>query len=158
MIQRIQTVFMFLASVAMFALLFVIIWGKVDAQSGEIAELTAFQLVYKQGQVIKYTANTIYLGALALLSSALSFGAIFSFKNLMRQVQLNIINLLVIIATIGIILYQVFFVGEKLFNPTQQGGYSIGFFLPLASVFFINLANRFIRKDYKLLKSVDRLR
>ncbi|MCS7004073.1 MAG: DUF4293 domain-containing protein [Cytophagales bacterium] len=158
MIQRVQTIFMFLAAVSMFSLLFVKIWGKTDLKANQVAELNAYTLTYQQGDELKFSKNVFYISVLAFLSSSLSVGAIVSYKNLMRQIQLNLINILLILVIMGITLYQVFYVGEKLFNPEKQGGYGIGFFLPLAAIFFINFANRYIRKDYELLKSVDRLR
>jgi hypothetical protein len=55
-------------------------------------------------------------------------------------------------------LYQILWQGQTLIQNQQQGEFSAGFFIPLAALFLNNMANRFIRRDFNLLKSVDRIR
>ncbi|MFY7787454.1 MAG: DUF4293 family protein, partial [Thermoflexibacteraceae bacterium] len=53
MIQRVQSIFLFLIGVCMVVMLFVPIWTKENAATQEIAKLTALQLTYqKQTQTV----------------------------------------------------------------------------------------------------------
>jgi hypothetical protein len=47
---------------------------------------------------------------------------------------------------------------EQLFDTGMKGDFEIGFFVPLLALIFNSLANRFIRRDEKLVRSVDRIR
>ena len=61
---------------------------------------------------------------------------------------------------IGILHFVVYFAidGQKIWLITSVGEYQVGFFLtPVAAICNI-LANRFIRRDEKLVRSVDRIR
>ena len=49
--------------------------------------------------------------------------------------------------------------GQQEFAPDSMGQYMLpGFFLPAIAMVFNILANRFIRRDENLVRSVDRLR
>ena len=47
---------------------------------------------------------------------------------------------------------------ESTILTNNPGGYQFGLFLPAIALFFNSLALRFIRKDEKLVRSMDRLR
>ena len=88
------------------------------------------------------------------ISALLSFSAVFFFKNRKLQMRLNGVNIILNILLIGYLAYSL---------STLPGGFSdsekgIGLLVPFASIILLFIANRFIQKDEKLVKSVDRFR
>ena len=88
------------------------------------------------------------------ISALLSFSAVFLFKNRKLQMRLNGVNIILNILLIGYLAYSL---------STLPGGFSdsekgIGLLVPFASIILLFIANRFIQKDEKLVKSVDRFR
>jgi len=157
MIQRIQTIFLIIVAAAMFSMLFIPIWGKTSPETGEVMEITAMQLSYTQDGKPMETMNTMYSAVLAVLSSILAVGSIFSYRNRLKQIKLNFANALVISVIIGINVYLVF-QGDVLFDEERPGSPGFGFFMPAVALVFNSLANRFIRRDEKMVRSADRLR
>lgn len=142
MIQRIQSVWLFLAAMINGALF--------------ICKL----LKYNLGGVEKVEGvNHFYpLLILALIITALPLVAIFMFGNRKRQKGMAILG---IVATIGF-LAVLFMHAGNLKNgtpPADNMEYLLpGTVLPVVSLVFFILALSGIRKDEKLIKSLDRLR
>jgi hypothetical protein len=158
MIQRVQSIFLFLIGVCMVVMLFVPIWTKENAATQEIAKLTALQLTYqKQTQTVSQVP-TFYVGILAVLTMVIAYVSMFSFKNRMLQIKLNWANSLVMIGLLGTCTYLAVVQGESMVATATKGNYGIGLFLPAIALILNSLANRFIWKDEKLVKSIDRLR
>lgn len=157
MIQRIQTVFLFLSIVAVVVMLFAPLWTKTNPQTGDLAQLTPMSLTYTQKAAVVSQQSSVYITVLAFVSIAFAFLSIFTYKNRMRQVLYNLLNILVLIAVLGCLIY-FSMKGEKLFAEPVQGSFGLGYFMPAVAVLMNSLANRFIRRDEKLVKSVDRLR
>jgi uncharacterized membrane protein len=157
MIQRVQTIFLALVAILMFASAFLGLWSKTQADTQQEVTLTAFELVLSEKGEVKSRTTTVYLALLAFVASAVAVGSIFSYTSRPRQIMLNFFNTL-IIAGMMFLTIKFLFDGEKMLEPTRQGSFGPGFFLPFAALIFNSLANRFIRADEKLVKSVDRLR
>lgn len=157
MIQRIQTVFLLLSIVAMSVMLFSPLWAKENLLTSEVAQLTPTALVYKQKDAIVTQQNTMYIAVLIFTSIAFAVLSIFSYKNRMRQVMYNMLNILVLIGVLGCLIY-FSTKGEDLFKEPIRGKFGLGYFMPAIAVLMNHLANRFIRKDEKLVKSIDRIR
>ena len=71
----------------------------------------------------------------------------------MLQMKLSALNSLFMAATLGISVYY----GTGMVKE-YAGGYGLGLFLPGAAMICNILANRYIRRDERLVKSVDRIR
>ncbi len=145
MIQRIQSLFLFLASAGFF--------GQFATDfansSAPIPQLMADQIYEVQD-------NPILLG-ITVLGGLLSAAAIFLYKNRNLQMKLSIFTVILAVllpAAAAFLLY-----GEK---TGIQSGVTIndtfGTYLPIASLVFGLLARNYINKDEKLVKSMDRLR
>ena len=97
------------------------------------------------------------IAALAVLAVVVALVEIFQYKNRLNQIKLGALNALLMaiaLASSWYFSYQ----AETWVAPETQGNYDAGFFvLPIALLLNI-LANRFIRRDDKLVRSVDRLR
>jgi peptidoglycan/LPS O-acetylase OafA/YrhL len=141
MIQRIQSVWLLLAAAAAFlSLQFPFYNGNmVDANNVKhIQELTA----KSQMLLLILTAGE---GIAALV-------AIFLFKN--RKLQFRITLLTFLVSLINLVL---FFLQTKQYVP-GEGTYTLTAVFAIVVPVFLILAMRGIRKDDKLVKSLDRLR
>ena len=156
MIQRIQSVFLLLLAIAMIVLLFIPIWQETSPQTNQELELTAFQLTNKTAGNATSTSS-IAIGILAIISACVALYEIFQYKNRLTQMKLGMLNTLLIAGLLGAIIYYSLFVGEDI-NKTIEGEREIGFYFPVVALLLNSLSNRFISRDEKLVRSVDRLR
>ena len=136
MIQRIQTVYLLLAAVASAGLIFV------------------FHLWTNSKDVAVYAMDDmLYLG-LFLGSALLSIISIFNYKKRKFQFVLGRLNIILNFILLGIFVYQLLMPpGES--DISEKG---VGIFIPILSIVLLVLANKAIKKDEDLVKSVDRLR
>ncbi|MAZ71934.1 MAG: hypothetical protein CMC70_02185 [Flavobacteriaceae bacterium] len=136
MLQRIQTVYMILAALVMGCLY---IWFPAivdDAGNSIIArdEILVFGLIF--------------------VSIALAIISILSFKKRQLQFVLNRLNIISNFVLLGVFVYR----SLKVSGETLVSEKGIGVLLPIISIVFLVLANKAIKKDEDLVKSVDRLR
>lgn len=169
MIQRIQTIFLFITAVLLVVLLFVPIWKNQEMNGGTLSGkllLDAFKLKFdaipnNSDSVITKMfipeKNVIYIAVLALSAALSSLFSITKFKNRILQLKLGMLTSLLTSALLGAIFLAIK-QGNDLLNTSNKGEYLIGFFLPIGALIFNMLANRFIKKDENLVRSVDRLR
>lgn len=136
MIQRIQTLFLLLAAIVSGGLIFV------------------FELWTTPESVKIFAKNINYVFALFLVSALLSILSIASFKNRKSQFMLGRLNIILNFFLLGLFVYQ----SLNLSGETVVSEKGIGIFLPIVSIVFLALANKAIKKDEDLVKSVDRLR
>ncbi|TPE42751.1 DUF4293 domain-containing protein [Pontibacter mangrovi] len=166
MIQRIQTVFLALMAIALISMLFLPLWSKTDPATGETLVLSAWNLksyfLTEAGEPGKVGTiaqqGTIAIGMLAIAAAVLAVYEIFQYKSRLNQMKLGLLNTLLIMATLGAMLYYAYFVGNDLIQVEGKGTYEAGFYMPLLALVLNSLANRFIKRDEDLVRSVDRLR
>lgn len=157
MIQRVQTIFLFLIVVCMGLTLGTQLWSQEGA-AGDSWNLSAFVMrnLDEGGQLIQ-SSSKWYLGALASLSAILALVSIFQYRLRSRQLLLNMINSLVMVSLVAGTFLTTNGVNEAI--QAQDGGnYGIGFWSILVAMVMNMLANRFIKKDEALVRSVDRIR
>ena len=94
---------------------------------------------------------------IALVITLLPLVAIFMFNNRKRQIGMSAVTIVSTLAFIGLLLWRVTDLA-KLTPPPSNGTYWVGSVLPVISMVFVFLAIMGIRRDEKLVKSVDRLR
>ncbi len=163
MIQRIQSVFLFLIAVTLICFLFLPIWSKMDANGQEYV-LNAFSLAASStpsttgNTAATLSKSTMVIAILAILASLVALYEIFQYKNRLTQMKLGFLNTLLLAGLMGSCFYYVSYVGEEVIKGPGRGEYEAGFYLPLLALALNALANRFIRRDEQLVRSVDRLR
>jgi uncharacterized membrane-anchored protein len=140
MIQRIQSVWLLLAAAAAFASL------QLPFYSGYLIDDQVKSLKYLTAQ-----SNLLLLILTAGVGLA-SLVAIFLYKNRKQQSRITLVALLVSI--VNLVLY---FLQVQKFVP-GQGNFSLSAIFAIITPIFLFLAMRGIRKDEKLVKSLDRLR
>lgn len=144
MVQRIQSVYLLISAICSlgFTHLFAL-WGSSDNEM--VFAFTLFEVGEFYLQMIP---------VLFILSGVLSLIAIFLFKNRTKQLSLNRFNIIINFLIIGLMLYYLLTLPGE--NTVSEKG--IGVVLPLVSIVLLALANKAIKKDDDLVKSVDRLR
>lgn len=134
MIQRIQTLYLLGALVASAGFYFV---GNSD--SGVTADQWSLGAINR---------------TLQLIIMVLVVWSIFKFKQRLHQFVLNRLSIILNFVLVGVFAYQSLNLpGEA--SVSQKG---IGVLLPIISIVFLVLANKAIKRDEDLVKSVDRLR
>lgn len=91
---------------------------------------------------------------LLVVSAGLAVFSIFSFKKRQNQFVINRINIILNLIILGLFVYQ----SLSLSGEGASSEKGIETLLPFISVIFLVLANKAIKKDEDLVKSVDRLR
>ena len=129
MIQRIQTIFLLIVVIAQV-------------------------LLHFQSLDVELFGSSYVVIALSLVSFLLAIISIFSYKKRVRQILLNNINIFINALLTGLLIYWLLNLSGGIDFPEK--GIELAF--PLISLFCLFMANIFIRKDEKLVKSVDRIR
>ncbi|HEY5327642.1 MAG TPA: DUF4293 domain-containing protein [Mucilaginibacter sp.] len=155
MLQRIQSVYLLLAGLALFALFFFpLVHGVyIDDKLVSIMVTGVFQNVNGHLVHIQFfvalTAATVIVGLIPLI-------IIFLYKNRKLQVVLCYIAMLVIIGYSFWMSQEAKKIMGSVQIDTHNGG--IGLFLSTISILLIAFAQKAIQRDEKLVKSADRLR
>lgn len=143
MIQRIQSIFLLLAAAALLGL-----FGLPFASTAE--PVTASALFADQTyNILDHTALT----ALFIIAAVVCLLSIFLFNNRKLQMRLSLLGIFGALA--GLIVAGILYSQDTAGQTAQLG---LGFGLPVVSVILTLLAYRSIKKDDKLVKSMDRLR
>ena len=137
MIQRIQTVYLFLAFVVTGVLPFVFpLWTMSNNQP----EFFMTNQLY-----------AVFFG----LSTSLSLLSILFYKKRQHQFVIGRLNIILNLILLGLFVYRSLNLSGETLAVSEKG---IGMFLPILAIVFLVLANKAIKKDEDLVKSVDRLR
>jgi len=161
MLQRIQSVFLLLMALSMLAVLFLPIWVVGNTDTGEVVILTAFKISHEDqsGLIanVLATKNVVYIAVLAVISAAVAFYSISKYDNRLTQMKLGALNSL-IVGAIVVCNYIAITSSKEMIETANAGEFKLGFILPVVALLFNSLANRFIRRDEKLVQSANRMR
>jgi len=135
MIQRIQTVYLLIVS---FMAGVLPVWAPL----------------WKAGDAELLTYDHPWIKFFFVAIAVLALYALLSFKNRKKQFILNRLNLFLNLILLGVFVFRSLNIsGEAALS--EKG---IGMLIPILSIVFLVLANKAIKKDEDLVKSVDRLR
>ena len=155
MIQRIQSVYLLLMAIC---LVFVFV---LPLASYEMPDLSETLWLTHASDHYKDAVNVIGMWPGVILTSllcAITLLSLLSFRQRKKQMGLGRLMYLLIV---GLVAANYFFVQNNMpvsENKDAAVVYGIAFFLPVAALALNFLANRAIRSDEELVKSVDRLR
>ena len=135
MLQRIQTFYLFLSALCSGVLYFILPLSIIESKPYFAQERPEFF-------------------ALFIASTLLAVVAIFKFKFRQTQFVLGRLNIFLNLILLGLFIYRLFNLPAEFLN-FEKGP---AMFLPIISVVLLALANKAIKKDEALIKSVDRLR
>ena len=157
MIQRIQSIYLVLASAAMFlSFLFTIVvfegMGNLNYQLG------AFDFSRSDGEIFAIESNTLFI-LFTSLAGGVFIANVLMFRNLKLQRQIGRLLYLIVFGSIG----SMFFMVIDNMSPEESTQltvdlFHIGFYLPFVALILNFMANKGMRRDQQLLNSLDRLR
>lgn len=136
MLQRIQTIYLLISALVMGALY---LW---------------FPSIEDGAGTVIIERNEPWLFGLISVSIALTIISILSFKKRQLQFVLNRLTIISNFVLLGVFVYR----SLTLSGETLLSEKGIGVLFPIISIVFLVLANKAIKKDEDLVKSVDRLR
>ncbi len=158
MIQRIQTVYLSLAFIAI-ALLFAFPLAQFLSDHGAyIFSVTGLKnMVPGEPDAFK---SIIFLPIIivVVMLAILTVFTIFQYKSRAYQIKLTNIAVLIAVALIMAIFFLYIPMIEKKVDIVPDYSKAFGIYLPLVALVFIVMANRAIKRDDKLVRSADRLR
>ena len=134
MIQRIQSVYLFLVAL----LSAVLLLGVYQRNWGLVFEGTSLMVVLAE----------------STFTLIVAIGSLFWYRNRQHQFVLNRLNLIAQLFLLGFFVYR----SLNLSGGAQAPEKGVGMLIPIFSIVFLVLANRAIKKDEDLVKSADRLR
>ncbi len=137
MLQRIQTVYLLIAAICSAGLCFILPYGL------------------GQNDLPLYAKDSFLVLGLFFGSAALSLLTIFLYKNRQLQFVLGRLNIILNFITLGVFVYWILTASGEASVALEKG---VGRLIPVFSIVFIVLANKAIKRDEQLVKSVDRLR
>ncbi|MDC6366758.1 MULTISPECIES: DUF4293 domain-containing protein [Flavobacteriaceae] len=136
MIQRIQTFFLVIVAIIAGALpFFLSLWTDEDG-------------------VEIFAKDVLWISIAFVVSAVLAVISIFMYKKRQNQFVVNRLNMILNLFLLGFFVYR----SLSLSGEMQISEKGIGMLIPVFSIVFLVLANRAIKKDEDLVKSVDRLR
>ena len=144
MIQRIQSLYLFISAVISLGLIFIFALWK------NVAKIELFALDLLDDLKIVF----IIVPILFFLSGLMSLLSLFLYKTRLKQFVLNRFNILINLILLGVLIYHLL----TLSGEAQVSEKGIGVVLPIIVIVLLVLANKAIKKDEDLVKSVDRLR
>ncbi|WP_397362109.1 DUF4293 domain-containing protein [Olleya sp. R77988] len=137
MLQRIQTIYLLIVAIISGGLIFVFnLWTTVN-------------------ETIVFAKDDLVVFGLFLGSALLALVSIFNFKNRKSQFVLGRLNMILNLILLGFFVYRILNASGEANDVSEKG---VAIFLPIISIVFLALANKAIKKDEDLVKSVDRLR
>jgi predicted membrane-bound dolichyl-phosphate-mannose-protein mannosyltransferase len=142
MIQRIQSVYLFLSAIASAGMFFM----PYSQVGDEVLTVSG----YPDGSIL-YFYSFVVINATMTLMTLLT---VFQFRNRMMQMRLCKVNSLLALFLLALI----FRATDSMAGNETNVTYHAGTFLPLIQVILFLLANRSIKKDDEMVRSADRLR
>ena len=150
MLQRIQTVYLLLASICMVVSLLTHL--AVFTVGGEIVNFEAMGF-YQNEEIIFSTWGLFIIGNISAVMSVL---IVFIYKKRMLQIRLAGMNLFIIIGYYGLIAFYILKRNPEVGSIFQ--GVGIGMVTPFIAIVLTYLAIRKIGADEALIRSLNRIR
>jgi hypothetical protein len=137
MIQRVQTLYLLLSLITTGVLPFIFpLWTT------------------HEGKDYFFMQNQLFIILLGL-STTLSLLSLISFKKRQNQFVIGRLNIILNLILLGLFVYHSLNLSGETPAVSEKG---IGMFLPILAIVLLGFANKAIKKDEDLVKSVDRLR
>lgn len=152
--QRKQTIFLALTGSLMVLMIFFPAW--VAEQEGIRRELYPlhYSITESGAKTVTYFPYAIS-AILAAAAATLAFLEIGKFENRMTQIKMGALNSLVMAGSLGALVY---FATQLIEQNQMAGQYGLSLWLPAGAMVSNMIANRFIRRDEKLVRDSERIR
>jgi hypothetical protein len=152
--QRVQTIFLAVAVACLVAMIFFPVWEVKT----EATRFTLYPLYYRAQ--LGNSVSEVYfpycvIAILGLAAATIAFIEIQKFENRLLQMKLGTLNSLFMAGCGFVAVYLSLKIQKSVQAP---GNFGLALYLPFAAALLNAIANRFIRRDEKLVKDSDRLR
>lgn len=154
MIQRIQSLYLLVATILMGVTLFAPV-ASFTVASGEVYTLSAFELSSATA-----SQSTIWMGIILVAASVLPLITIFLFKRRMLQVRLCAVEIVFLLGAIAFEAIYFFLSGANALVDLGVEHRHLGWsaIMPIVSLILVALAARATFKDEITVRSFDRIR
>ena len=152
MIQRIQTIYLVLATLIL-GLTFAFPFATYTIEQGDIV-FNAYGVSENVGEINTFFPYYITIA----LSMGLALFSLLQYKKRKVQITVGRFVYLLLAVTITFVFVDFYSLSGKLEVESGMVSSGVGMFLPVAALPILFMANRNIRKDEDLIKSLDRLR
>ncbi len=150
MIQRIQSLYLLISSILMLGVLY------LPLASADLFKVTAFGVVSTGGELMQ-DASTYYFALPLVITLLITAASIFLFQNRKRQmavIRLTFIFFAFTFLLLGLCIKDV----QNLLKQGDEFSFDFAFYLPFVSFILNFLALQAVRKDERLVRSIDRIR
>ncbi len=154
MIQRIQTAYLFIASMIMFSMLFSPLAEMLDSID-QYYHFDLFGIYEGVGETAQKIESVLPLRFLVLVTAALSLLAIVFYKRRILQIRICIFNLMMLIGFYPLFFFYFYHIKIRL---SAIADFKITVIFPVIAIILVFLATRNIRKDELLVRSYNRIR
>jgi hypothetical protein len=158
MIQRIQSVFLLIAFICSILLFFFPLAGIYGDTSTYLFYIYKFQNMVP-GEVSLF--NNLAVIPLTVINAAIGglvAWSIFTYNNRILQMRLVRFSIFLDIILIALVFFVFASIIERTLFVTPDYLSEAGIYFPLAALVFLILANRYIVRDERMIRSIDRLR
>lgn len=152
--QRKQTIFLAITGASMLLMILFPIWMVSDGTTSHALFPLHYSVTVAGEKTTQYFPYSL-TAVLAVAAATVAFFEIGKFKNRMLQIKLGLLNSLLMA---GAMAGATYFASSLIKSNQLVGEYGLGLYLPGVALISNLVANRFIRKDEKLVRDSDRLR
>ncbi len=158
MIQRVQSIYLVLAVIAGL-LTFFLPFTHFYAGDLKIAEYAMFGVFNVQSDTLELTNPfPLPMWSMSVLAILMPLIALFQFKKRLVQIKIVRLGFLIEMAFLVYLFFAIDKINAELYEGQIRLLYHTGFYMPLIAIVLLFLAQRGIKKDEDLVKSLDRLR
>lgn len=150
MIQRIQSLYLFIV-IAALSLMFFMPVAQIHVTAGESLDFFIYGISIK-GEAMSANWTSISIISILIINTLLT---ILSFKNRIRQVRLSIVNIIMMVGSVLLLWYNI---STQANFAKAEIIYKVPMIIPIVCIVLTYLAIRAIGKDSSLIKSMDRIR
>ncbi len=152
--QRKQTIFLAITGSLMVLMIFFPAW--VAEESGIRRELYPLHYsVTEEGVKTTVYFPFAWSALLAVAAATLAFMEIGKYQDRLTQIKMGALNSLLMAGSLGWLVYKAIGLIEE---NQMAGQYGLSLWLPAGAMVSNMIANRFIRRDEKLVRDSDRIR
>lgn len=159
MIQRMQSVLLLCIGIMLIIAPFIPNWKKEYANQSIVQTGISIQWKKTVAGELKMVKSEprYYVLIMSLVAAGLSFYSLLSYKNRKLQMVIGALNSLLMISIMALMLYKAQ-APQNWITEGEPGKYQLGLFLPMIAIMMNIIANRLIRRDERLVRSMDRVR
>ncbi|MBL4716339.1 MAG: hypothetical protein COC01_07185 [Bacteroidetes bacterium] len=163
MIQRIQSVYLFLSGIACLLLLYFPFY-KISVLTDTTnmfdiqINLWGINMIGAESNVAVVVVLTIIISILTIVTGMLSLFTIANYSRRELQMKLCKINFLLITGLLACMVWYLDDATKILCMEQCEKDVALGMFLPALAIIFTFLANKGIKKDHDMIKAADRIR